>query len=876
MVNISNPHSHQGAHWVRAALQVNPFGYVGAGAPSNAFETEPDYNKALLDACEAEQIEMIAITDHWCIDSAEQLIADAAARNIVALPGFEANSAEGIHLLVLFAEGTKASTINAAIGKCGGDPGESGKIGAPYKDILSDMSKLGALVIPAHANVGNTGLFVSRAGAPLVEKVHHPHLHAVAISPGTPDAPAQKDIFKRRKPYDREHPLAKLFADDISHPSTLSLPGGSSWFKLSQPSLASLKHAVHIPVTRVRTRDPKSEPRPLLRGISWEGGFLDGVSITFADDLTNLIGGRGTGKSTVIESLRYALDVKPLGESALKDHDGVVRDVLGSGATIRLAVDAVSPTPGTYTIERTVFGPPVVIDPSGTATQLRPEDVTGRVDIYGQHELAELAQDSLLVASMIERFSKPTTSRATRDAVVRRLAENRQSIAKAEKRVKDLEDETADIPRLNAQVDRFRDTHVEARLEELKRLKQDEAVFREAEDRLAEAKRAIEDFAATELPSRLESNIELIEGSAQEDLLRKAEGAPKELARAIRDAINKLDRETDRAITKLSETKTAWTTATADQKEQHDVVLRELTEEGADPDKYLATVANLERLRIKEKLLPDARKKVTDLARDRASLISELTLADNAINRDFSGMVRDANKATSDAIRIQIVQAMRRDDVIKLINTIPGPKTQLVAAVSADGFSIPEFVAAVREGTEALESRYFVKGAQAAALLKMGEPFLRKLEELRIEQAVDVSLDTSIGQGATSWRKLKQLSKGQRATALLLLLLGASSSPLVIDQPEDDLDNRFVFREIVQTLRRLKGKRQVVASTHNANIPVLGDAELVTVLDGDGTHAWIAENGEGSLDNPVVLKFAEDLLEGGREAFSDRRHLYGF
>ena len=111
-----------GARWVRAALQVNPYGYEGKNAPSKAYTSEADYNKALLDECEALKIEMIAITDHWKVDSALQLVGDAASRGIVALPGFEANSAEGIHLLVIFDVDTKASVVNAAIGMCGVAP----------------------------------------------------------------------------------------------------------------------------------------------------------------------------------------------------------------------------------------------------------------------------------------------------------------------------------------------------------------------------------------------------------------------------------------------------------------------------------------------------------------------------------------------------------------------------------------------------------------------------------------------------------------------------------------------------------------------------------------------------------------------------------
>ena len=92
----------RGARWVRAALQVNPYGYIGNPSPSKTFVDEATYNAALIAELKAQQIELIAITDHWNASSASQLIVDVEAAGIVALPGFEANTSEGIHLLFVF------------------------------------------------------------------------------------------------------------------------------------------------------------------------------------------------------------------------------------------------------------------------------------------------------------------------------------------------------------------------------------------------------------------------------------------------------------------------------------------------------------------------------------------------------------------------------------------------------------------------------------------------------------------------------------------------------------------------------------------------------------------------------------------------------
>lgn len=408
-MNDSQPlvvnNSHRGARWVRAALQVNPFGYVGNSSPSKKFADEATYNAALIAGLQTQGIELIAITDHWNASTAAQLIADAEAAGIVALPGFEANTSEGVHLLIIFERGTKIDVATAAIGACGLTPGSvAGKTSKSYGEILTEMTKRGALVIPAHSNVANSGLLSRAKGATLAEMIKNPELLALGITPGSPKLGDQEKILKGTKPYDRDHSLVAIYADDICDPATLATAGASTWFKMSQPSLLGLRHAVKTPETRVSTVDPATTSRVLLREVSWQGGYLDGQTIHLAEDLTALIGGRGTGKSTVIESLRYVLDIEPIGEIAKTDHKGLVKNVLGAGCEITLAVDVVSPSPTRYTIERTTNNQPVVRDATGTVTSQRPRDIVGSLEIFGQHELAELAQDKDLMAELVPEW----------------------------------------------------------------------------------------------------------------------------------------------------------------------------------------------------------------------------------------------------------------------------------------------------------------------------------------------------------------------------------------------------------------------------------------------------------------------------------------
>lgn len=867
-----------GARWFRVALQVNPYDYKGPTSPSASFRDEETYNQILVEKCKQENIEIIAVTDHWCIDQSPRLIGAATDAGLVALPGFEANTAEGIHLLVIFERDTPATEINAAIGACGVSPGcVSGTTGAAFKDILATMAGRRALVIPAHANVSNSGLLTTRAGIPLQRMIQNPGLHAIAVSPAYPEVADQQAIFAGRAPFSRAHPLAMVYADDVSHPDTLASPGATSWFKLSTPTLASLKLAVRTPATRVSVADPVAIPRAAIREISWAGGFLDGVSIPIAPDLTSFIGGKGTGKSTIIESLRHALGIEPLGEDARRDHSGIVSNVLRTGTTIRITVDAVSPMPGRYVIERTIPQQTIVRDASDSATALHPEDVIGIVEVFGQHELAELAQDKSSVARMLERFAGHVQIDEQRERVLADLAENRARLDNMERSASKIEEEVADIPRLQQQVDQFAATSLPQQLQEQQRIQQDEGVFTVAEERIQEARTAASEILDSALPARLGAPIEGIEGSPYQEILREVQAAVSELASAVAAAAEHLTDAIENASTKLSRARTDWDARLEPKRADHADLIRKLTADGLEPSRYLATTGALERLRAKEQGLSTLQRQLRALQTRRDELLAELSASDTAAAGRLRDAVRQANEATGGAVNVRPAPSPDRGDIRSLIMShVRGVRTQIMAAIDAPEFAPRALAEAARAGAADLVSKYSIRGAQAANLVAAGEPLFRELEEKSVGLAADVFLDTSVEGSAREYRRLDELSKGQRATALLLLLLGASTSPLIIDQPEDDLDNRFIYSGVVQRLRALKGSRQVIVSTHNANIPVLGDAELVVALEGNGTNGWPMQAGIGSLDDAKVRELAEDLLEGGRAAFDARQHLYGF
>ena len=439
-----------------------------------------------------------------------------------------------------------------------------------------------------------------------------------------------------------------------------------------------------------------------------------------------------------------------------------------------------------------------------------------------------------------------------------------------------LQTELAEIPRLEEQVEQYKETDVATRLEDLKRLTKEESVFTEGEQRISTVTELLQGFSDPQIEASLTALYEGVDDSPREEVLEKVRGATSKLASRLKELAEEAGKAVTEAESTIRDTREAWESEVKGQRDANAEVLRKLHEEGLEPDKYLDTSKALDGLKAKEPRLAGQTEALKMLQKGRDRLLGQLGSQERRQVEALHKAVRAANDATGGVVVVQPIAAADRSDITEVIvRHTSGARTQMMAAVATDDFSTRSFVKAVRSGDAEL-SKLGIRGAQAASLKAAGESLLRELEELSVGHAVEVLLDVSPVKGTRELRKMDSLSKGQRATALLLLLLGASTAPLVIDQPEDDLDNRFVYDGVVAYLRKLKGVRQVIASTHNANMPVLGDAELIVALEGDGQHGKPFENGIGSLDDAPIRSLAENILEGGPAAFNSRQHLYGF
>ena len=382
-----------GARFYKCALQVNPFAYVTRHAKPSSYKTEDEYNAAIVAACLKEGIEVVGITDHFRIATSQSLAVALSAAGIYVLLGFEAVSSDGVHLLCLFPGSTSTHELERTIGACGVTDlaADSPQSDQTCEQLLQSIPKKGGIVIAAHA-CGSGGLLATLKGQTRARVWSSPDLQAIALPGARGAAPESfRDIIANKDPaHARARSMAVINANDVSAPTALSDPSCSTFIKMASPSIEGLRQAFLDWELRIRLN---SEPNPNahteLVAASWEGGLLDGQRLRFNECLNVLVGGRGAGKSTLIESLRYAFELPPKGDEARRTHDSMVKSVLGQGASITVLIRSPHPSPQYYVIER-IFGSRArVRDQNGELLErVTPHSVMGSIEVYGQHEIS--------------------------------------------------------------------------------------------------------------------------------------------------------------------------------------------------------------------------------------------------------------------------------------------------------------------------------------------------------------------------------------------------------------------------------------------------------------------------------------------------------
>jgi energy-coupling factor transporter ATP-binding protein EcfA2 len=875
-----------GARFYRCALQVNPFAYLGRHNKPTPFRTEAEYNAAIVASCHEVGIEIIGVTDHYRVDESAGLVQAARAGGISAFSGFEAVSKDGVHFLCLF-DPDKDAVLERFIGQCGvHDTQAASPTGSLDSTELLERAKAwGSVCLAAHV-ASDGGLLKKLSGQPRINAWKSPDLLACALAGPVSDAPDNiRPILENKEAeHKRNRPVAVINAADVNGPEDLNKDSASCFIKMSSVSVEAFRQAFLDPESRIRLNsDPPPSPHAEFLAVTWEGGFLRDTSVHFNGNLNVLVGGRGTGKSTMIESMRYALGLDPLGEEARKAHEGVVRYVLGSGTKISLLVRSHKPSQRCYTIERSVPNPPIVKDEAGEVLTLAPKDVMPGVEVFGQHEISELTKSREKLTLLLERFvDRDPTLYGRKTKIKLELERSRSRIVDVRREMKALEERLAALPVLEETQKRFKEAGLEERLKEKSLLIREEGVFTNASERLAPVRALYNDlvealpidaaFVSTKALEGLPNAVILAEiGTTLGTLSTKLKLIADQFAKALAEA--------DSAVT---DTKGRWEEKRKVIEETYEKLLRELQKSKIDGAEFIRLRKQIEELR-------PLREKKEFLSRDlaaheaqRRNLLAEWEDIKASEYREFQSAAKKVSRKLGNRVQVEVTMAGNREPLEQLLREVGGNLSAALDRLrTVEQLSLPDLAQRCREGKEALMQRYGLPAGSSERIAQADRDLFMRIEELDLPATTSIKLNTAPEAQPPIWQTLEALSTGQKATAVLLLLLLESEAPLVVDQPEDDLDNRFITEGVVPIMRQEKRHRQFVFSTHNANIPVLGDAELILGLTaaGEGSgegQAKIATEHMGSIDSKPVRELVEEILEGGRDAFEMRRSKYGF
>ncbi len=875
-----------GARFYRCALQVNPFAYLKRHSKPLPCADGAEYNRLVVEACKASEVEVIGVTDHYRIRESISLIQAAEAAGLAVFPGFEAETKDGVHFLCLFEPGTEPDQIEAKIHDCGvhsdHEPSPSGKYDC--EELLVEAARWEVMCVAGHVTM-EKGLLRVLKGQTRARVWRHESLIACSIPGHIEDTPQEfRDILENKDVnHRRNRMLAVINAQDISSPADVAKLGAITLIKMSKLGVEGLRQGFIDPATRVRLiGHPETTPHSALLYIGWQGGFLDGSELRLNGNVNVLIGGRGAGKSTLVESIRYALGLSPLGPDAQKNHTGIVQQALRSATRIRLLLRSHRPAEKHYWIERTIPNPPVVKDEAGNVLNVRPQDILPGIEIYGQHEIAELARSPERLTGLLRRFREGDAALENRKSEIRRRLEtSRLRILEIRKEIGLVDEKLAGLPALQETLKRFQEAGLESKLKSQTLLVREEKIVATLRDRLLPFQELLAQWRDSLPIDRQFLSAAALDGLPGAAILQRGDAVLEKLNTEAEAALKAMARAIEEAQAGIGWIEHEWQKRKEASTAEIERILREVqkTISRLDASEFVRLRKQIEDLQPLSGRRHTLVNGLEAAFQERTSLLLEWEEAKAEFARSLERAAKKVTKKLDGVVRVNVAPGGQRDPLFALLRDEVGGQLQAtIERLSGRvDFSLPEFVSACRGGTARLVEFFGLTQTQSDRIAKATEETFLKMEELEFPTPTGLQLNLA-GEGQPPiWQDLENLSTGQKATAVLLLLLLESEAPLIVDQPEDDLDNRFITEDIVPKIREEKERRQFIFATHNANIPVLGDAELVATLKPDGAgHAAIPPEWLGSIDCAAVRDNIGEVLEGGREAFEIRRLKYGY
>lgn len=857
-----------GTAWVRAdfhmhSLADKEFSYSGSPASFSS-----DYVAAL----KAAGIRVAVITNHNKFDRDEfkTLFKAAKKEEIFLLPGLELSvkdGSNGIHMLVVFSNdwiSNKENTdhvktfLSVTFAAQANFETENGRSNHDLNETIRELDKFDRdyFLVCAHVEANN-GLWGGLSGGRIAEL-------------------GKSELFRQRclgfqkvrtndtrvqvKTWLQDWYPAELEGCDCKSIEGIG-KGKPLYLKIGAFTFESVKFALLDKANRVAAEVPKQE-HSYVRRVRFEGDKLDGRIIDLSPELNTFIGIRGSGKSTIIESLRYVLDI-PFGKNAADREykENSVKNALGSGGKVTLT--AIDRHGNEYEVRR-IVGEQSDVYVNGN---LQPginirETVLHKPIYFGQKDLSNTGQG----------FENDLVEKLVGEKLVdvrHLIAEQRQAVVEITRRLQKLSDvgekqKEYEAKKQDAEfrLKIFKEHGVEEKLQKQVEFERDGRTTKDLSDFVTGYVRELDEFIsryADDFASRRK-----YESKQNAAFFGEVFGIFDRIANGFAE-IGKVAVLAKAASIEMRGKVKEFDGLKNALKEDFAEIARKLSEElkssgitAIDPDEFL-------KLR---KTIENAAQFLTALAKEKeqqltlkTQLSSALTELNDQWHQEFKLIKQqlDLINEQETALQIQIEYKGDKAAFLKYIKDIfRGSKLRET--------TLDELVKTFADGAALYRELDKAKDMVGGSAATFDEYFQQNLSAL---------LTWQVPNGYTikyHGKQLKNHSLGQRASALILFVLSQRDNDVVIiDQPEDDLDNQTIYEDVIKLVRKLKPKTQFVFATHNPNIPVLGDAEqIIACAYGDDT----IETNVGSIDNPELQDAIVSIMEGGSEAFQRRKEIY--
>lgn len=853
-------------------------------------------------------LRIIGVTEHNSVEWIEVLEEASKGTDLVIFPGFEISAntgSSGVHLVCLFDPGTDKNTLDDIITQLGLPRGERFFNDGSCKSCEKDLEEVIQLIlekdglpIAAHVKGGNGILNDSYlVGEQRVRAWTNKDLLAGEF-PNSRSYYKSKDCFEGRlirnelNIYKRDKPMACIYSSDAR--SIEAIGEKFTYIKLSDYSIDALKTSFLDYESRIRHPDEiiKKEFSKLVAA-KWEGGFLDGFKINFNDNLNCLIGGKGTGKSTIIETLRYAFDQKPKGEDVIKQHNQIINNVFKSGSKIEVLVEHHTPQPKKYLIERTFTSDPKVYKwEDGKKEKLegiKPNQIISDIEFYGQKEILELSKNDSIQVDLLKRFQNSDNVKEliqTENKICDKLIKNKKHILDFSDSQDKVEALKSEKNALEERLENYKDAGVLQKFEEKRTYILEEDKIEEAENiinDISQKVKSLEESISLDLKlTEIEFGLDFLEEENKQELphekmLEKIEESIINLNSNINEKIEFIKNEINKIENDLKSKKEEWEKDNEEQQERYQKKLKEYQEESFDPSKIENKLKRFNQVKNELDKKSDLSKDLDELYNNRRGLLENLRETRRRKFQELNTAAERVNEELRGIVKVEVeYEGQKKSFVDEIFGLNTGArKKQLKKIIGHNKFTPQKFSDIVLKGKENIIENYKITEATAESLSEISLSKLLDLQIFDIKPSINIKLNIGSEENP-KYKNTENLSVGEKCTAILMIILIHKAYPLIIDQPEDDLDNQFVTTDIVPRFRLQKGKRQCIIATHNANIPVLGDAELIQLLSAEYGKIMIDNCNRGSIDNPKLRVPVENILEGGKDAFMERKRKYGF